>query len=208
MPTERELAEQFGVSRTVVRDAVKILSGRGILRVKQGAGIFVATPEDALPGALGALSSMISSGGPALWDLFEVRKILETRAASWAARRAKPRHLERLQSILEDATAHGEDLDVLSEQDGDFHMGLAEASGNLVLVKVMLTLLDLLAASRRETLSIPGRAHLSLEDHARILEKVKARDARGAERAMLEHLESVESSLAGLHEQPERDFVS
>lgn len=199
MPTERDLAEQFGVSRTVVRDAVKTLSGRGILKVRQGAGIFVATPEDAMPGALSALSSMILVGGPALRDHFEVRKLLETQAAQWAAARAKEHHLERLQQILDEAFGFEDNPDALSERDAKFHAGLAEASGNLVLVRVMLVLLDLLAASRRETLSIPGRARLSLEDHVRILEKVKARDSSGARQAMLDHLESVESSLKELH---------
>ncbi|WP_273846780.1 FadR/GntR family transcriptional regulator [Rubrobacter calidifluminis] len=199
MPTERDLAEQFGVSRTVVRDAVKTLAGRGILRVKQGAGIFVATPEEAMPGALSALSRMILVGGPALRDHFEVRKILETQAAEWAAERAKDHHLERLQQILNDAFRYENDPEVLSERDARFHTGLAEASGNLVLVRVMLVLLDLLSASRRETLSIPGRARQSLEDHVRILEQVKARNPAGARQAMLDHLESVETSLARIH---------
>ena len=200
MPTERDLAAQFNVSRTVVRDAVKTLAGRGILRVKHGAGIFVATSEDMVSDTLGALSGTLSLEGPALRDLFELRKVLETQAAEWAARRADEHHVERLKEILDDAGANKDDPKVLAERDAQFHVALAQASGNLVLVRVMLTLLDLLAKSRRETLSIPGRPQRSIEDHARVLEKIEARDPEGARGAMLEHLRSVEGSLAGLYD--------
>lgn len=208
MPTERDLAAQFNVSRTVIRDAVKILAGRGMLRVKHGAGIFVATPEDAAPGALNVFSSLISAGGPTLRDLFEVRHVLETQAARWAAVRAKEDHLQRLTEILEDAFRHARVPEILNDRDAQFHVALAEASGNLVLVRTMLALLDLLAASRRETLNIPGRAEHSLEQHARILSRVRERDPEGAQQAMLEHLESVECSLAEIHEGIKRNASS
>src|ERR671926_186475 len=103
LPPERELAEQFGVSRTVIRDAVKTLAGRGILHVKHGAGIFVATSEENAIGRLGALSDIFPLQGVGLRDLFEVRKVLETEGAGWAARRRNEYHLERLRGILKDA---------------------------------------------------------------------------------------------------------
>jgi GntR family transcriptional repressor for pyruvate dehydrogenase complex len=204
MPTERDLAVQFNVSRTVVRDAVKTLAGRGILRVKHGAGIFIATPEDMVSDTLSSLSGALSLEGPALRDLFELRGVLETQAAGWAASRAEEHHLERLRSILEDARANKEDPKVLSERDAQFHVALAQASGNLVVVRVMLTLLDLLAKSRQETLSIPGRPQRSIEDHARVLEKIEGRDPEVARQAMLDHLRSVEGSLAGLYDLSEK----
>ena len=195
LPPERELAEQFGVSRTVIRDAVKTLAGRGILHVKHGAGIFVATSEENAIGRLGALSDIFPLQGVGLRDLFEVRKVLETEGAGWAARRRNEYHLERLRGILKDAHRSSENLEVLSDQDAQFHVAIAEASQNLVLVRVMLTLLDLLAQSRRESLSIPGRAKLSLKDHERILEEIEAQRLEEARKAMLEHLTSVESAI-------------
>jgi GntR family transcriptional regulator, transcriptional repressor for pyruvate dehydrogenase complex len=195
LPPERELAEQFGVSRTVIRDAVKTLAGRGILHVKHGAGIFVTTSEENAIERLGALSDILPLQGVRLRDLFEIRKVLEAEGAEWAARRRNDYHLERLRGILEDAHRNSENLEVLSERDAQFHVAIAEASQNLVLVRVMLTLLDLLAQSRRESLSIPGRAKLSLKDHERILEEIEAQRHEGARETMLEHLTSVESAV-------------
>lgn len=195
LPPERELAEQFGVSRTVIRDAVKTLAGRGILHVKHGAGIFVATSEENMIGRLGALSGILPVQGTGLRDLFEVRKVLEAEGAEWAARGRNAYHVERLRGILDDAYWHSDDPEVLSERDAQFHVAIVEASQNLVLVRVMLTLLDLLAQSRRESLSIPGRAKLSLKDHERIVEAIEAQRPAEAREAMLAHLTSVESAI-------------
>lgn len=195
LPPERELAEQFGVSRTVIRDAVKTLAGRGILHVKHGAGIFVTTSEENAIGRLGALSDILPLQGVSLRDLFEIRKVLEAEGAEWAARRRNDYHLKRLRGILEDAYRNSENIEVLSERDAQFHVAIAEASQNLVLVRVMLTLLDLLAQSRRESLSIPGRAKLSLKDYERIVEEIEAQRHEGARETMLEHLTSVESAV-------------
>jgi GntR family transcriptional repressor for pyruvate dehydrogenase complex len=195
LPPERELAEQFGVSRTVIRDAIKTLSGRGIVQVRRGAGIFVATAEETIMGRLGELANVIPLQGAGLRDLFDVRKVLEVQGAEWAAQRRSAHQVDRLRSIVEDAYRHSEDLDVLSERDAQFHVAIAEASQNLILVRVMLTLLDLLEAARRETLAIPGRPRLSLDQHENVLREIEARDPEAARRAMLEHLTSVELAI-------------
>lgn len=195
LPPERELAGQFGVSRTVVREAVKTLSGRGILQVKRGAGIFVVSSEKNVVGRLDELADVLPLEGAGMRDLFEVRETLEANAAGWAARRRSDHHLRRLADILDDARGHADELWVLSERDAQFHVALAEASQNLVLVRVMLTLLDLMGTARRESLAIPGRAGLSLDQHENILHAVRAADSHEARRAMLEHLASVEGTI-------------
>jgi GntR family transcriptional regulator, transcriptional repressor for pyruvate dehydrogenase complex len=133
--------------------------------------------------------------GAGLRDLFDVRQVLEAQGAEWAAQRRSAHHVERLRSIVEDASRHSEDLNVLSERDAQFHVAVAEASQNLVLVRVMFTLLDLLAAARRESLSIPGRPELSLSQHENVLREIEARNPEEARRAMLEHLTSVEQAI-------------
>ena len=205
LPPERELAGQFGVSRTVVRDAIKTLSGRGILRVKRGAGNFVAAPQEGAPAGLGAFAEGLSLGGEGFGDLFEVRKVLEAQAAQWAARRRSDHHVGRLRGIVEEAYGHADDPDVLDETDARFHVAVAEASQNLVLVRVMFTLLDLLATIRRETLDIAGRGRLSLDEHERIIEEIEARDPEAARGAMLAHLISVESAIRFSERQRSRD---
>jgi GntR family transcriptional repressor for pyruvate dehydrogenase complex len=195
LPPERELAEQFGVSRTVVRDAIKMLSGRGVLQVRRGAGIFVATAEQTAMGRLGQLANVLPLQGAGLRDLFDVRKVLEAQGTEWAAQRRSAHHVERLRSIVEDAHRRSGDLNVLSERDAQFHVAVAEASQNPVLVRVMFTLLDLLEAARRESLSIPGRPGLSLSQHENVLREIEARDPGAARRAMTEHLTSVEQAI-------------
>jgi GntR family transcriptional repressor for pyruvate dehydrogenase complex len=195
LPPERDLAEQFNVSRTVIRDAIKTLAGRGLLQVRHGSGIFVATAEESTTGLTRALSNTLLLQGSGLRDLFEVRKVLERRAAELAAENRTPEHLERLKNIVGDARRHPNNFEVLSERDAQFHVAVAEASQNLVLVRVMLTLLDLLEKSRLESLSIPGRAQLSLTDHAKIIEEIEDGDAEGAARAMVKHLNSVEGAI-------------
>lgn len=195
LPPERELAGQFGVSRTVVRDAIKTLSGRGILRAKRGAGNFVADPGEGAPLRLDALAEGLTLGGQGFGDLFEMRKMLEAQAAQWAARRRGDHHVGRLRGIVEKAHRHADEPDVLDETDARFHVAVAEASRNLVLVRVMFALLDLLATSRRETLDIAGRAQLSLDEHERIIEEIEGRNPEAAREAMLAHLISVESAI-------------
>ena len=195
LPPEREFAEVFGVSRTVVRDAIKTLSGRGILRVRRGAGNLVAAPQEGAPAGLGALAEGLSLRGEGFGDLFEARKVLEAQAAHRAARRRSDHHVGRLRGIVEEAHRHEGDHDVLNEMDARFHVAVAEASRNLVLMRVMFALLDLLATTRRETLDIAGRAQLSLDEHERIVEEIEGRDPEAARDVMLAHLISVESAI-------------
>lgn len=179
----------------MVRDAIKMLSGRGVLQVRRGAGIFVATAEETVMGRLGQLANVLPLQGAGLRDLFDVRKVLEVQGAEWAAQRRSAHHVERLRSIVEDAYRHSDDLNAMSERDAQFHVAVAEASQNLVLVRVMFTLLDLLEAARRESLSTPGRPELSLSQHENVLWEIEARNPEAARRAMLEHLSSVEQAI-------------
>jgi GntR family transcriptional repressor for pyruvate dehydrogenase complex len=96
---------------------------------------------------------------------------------------------------VEEAYRHAGDPDVLNETDARFHVAVAEASRNLVLVRVMFALLDLLATIRRETLDIAGRARLSLDEHERIIEEIERQAPEAAREAMLAHLISVESAV-------------
>ncbi|BCJ85601.1 FadR/GntR family transcriptional regulator [Effusibacillus dendaii] len=191
LPTERELGNQFGVSRTVVRDAIKLLAGRGILHVRHGVGIFVSESQMAYAEMDGALYNKDNS----IKDLFEIRKVLECETVVWAAQRATNAQLNRLQQILNDASANVDNLTILGERDAQFHVGLAEASCNLVSVRLMLTMLDLLSESRMESLSIEGRPQRSLVDHQQILDAIKQKDGQLAKQRMLAHLTGVEESI-------------
>jgi GntR family transcriptional repressor for pyruvate dehydrogenase complex len=152
LPTERDLATSFSVSRTVVREAVKILAGRGVVEVRHGSGIYIAADEATVLERL----DQVNLQDALLIDLFAVRKVLETKIASLAALRRTGRQ-DHLREIVAEARLNAGDVAAVSLLDADFHLTLARASCNLVLIKLMLTVLDLLARSREQTLSVEGR---------------------------------------------------
>jgi GntR family transcriptional repressor for pyruvate dehydrogenase complex len=97
---------------------------------------------------------------------------------------------------------------VLSKRDAQFHVAIAEASQNLVMVRVMLTLLDLLAKSRLESLSIPGQAQRALKDHEHIIKAIKTQDVVQAKDAMLKHLNQTEDAILSMREKEGTDQTS
>ena len=184
------MATQFQVSRTSIRDAIKILTGRGLLTVKHGVGIFVADPNQSLSD-----SWTTDVNNANVRDLFELRKMLETEASYYAATRASQEDLYRISQIVEEALANESDIESLSLFDARFHVAVAEASKNLLLVKVMWSLLETLKEGRQNSLQIPGRAAMSIREHEEILQAIADKDADRARTAMLNHLTSVELAI-------------
>lgn len=195
LPPERELAIQLGVSRTAIRDAIKLLAGQGILNVTHGSGIYVAS-EDRVTSQI---SNLLTIRQGSLRELFEVRKLIEVEAAGWAAERSQPHNLEKIKSIVERANNALDNPGALARLDAEFHLAVAEAGGNSILLGVMLNLLDLLADARKESLSIPGRPARSAGEHNKLAEAIFSHDAAQARQLMWQHLASVEESImAGL----------
>jgi GntR family transcriptional repressor for pyruvate dehydrogenase complex len=195
LPTEREMAEQFGVSRTVVRDAVKTLTGIGILEVKHGVGIFAATPDSRFIAR--QLSGLVSNENDTIKNLFEVRMLLETAAAGWAAERHTEEDLELLLQNIQshEASVNVNSINSLGEQDRKFHVLVAKSTRNPVIIRLMKSILDLLEVSNRKTLTIEGRAQQSVEEHKDIFRAIEKRNVDEAQNAMKKHLYSVIDSL-------------
>ncbi|QQE80488.1 FadR/GntR family transcriptional regulator [Alicyclobacillus sp. SO9] len=193
IPPERELAEIFGVSRSVIRDAIKVLSGRGVLDVKHGIGIFVAKSRDE--------TRQLVFTGEKIRDLFEIRQTLETQASAWAAERANTEYVERLKKTVDEALKDTSDLKLLAQKDAQFHVAIAESSQNLLLVKIMWMLLDALGESRQKALEISGRPIDSLQEHAAIIEAIELKDKEQARLLMHRHLTSVERSITSADSQ-------
>jgi GntR family transcriptional repressor for pyruvate dehydrogenase complex len=190
LPAERKLAEQFGVSRTTVREGIKILSESGLLTSRQGAGTFVSRPDDGARG--GSLIDAVLAGNHDLQDVFEVRKMLEPEIAALAARNGSPDAKTRLEAILmeqEQAIDSGESGGNIDHR---FHQALAEASGNPVLREMVAALHEGFSRSRSEEVQSPQRQKASLAAHRAIVEAVRNGHAMQAERAMREHLDEVE----------------
>jgi len=197
LPPERELAEIMNVSRTSVREAIKTLSAMGLVIIRKGHGVFVGEAN---------LGSVINKVGDALIlkkeeieQLFEIRKVLETQAAQWAAERATEEerlYIDRLVSQAKDACQNSDTrAEVITNHDTIFHNAVIDASHNNVLGMVMGGLMEALMKVRAKTMQVPGRVSQSIIDHEEIARAIKSGDGKKASDAMLYHIESVEKSI-------------
>jgi GntR family transcriptional repressor for pyruvate dehydrogenase complex len=195
LPPERDLAERFRVSRTSVREAMRALESRGLIGIRPGEGAFVR--EVSIEALVEPLALVILAQRETIADLYEARRLLEPPIAALAARRATPEELTEMARILDEQGAEVAAGRTGLVQDAAFHSALAHSTHNRAITRIVTTLMDLLAQSREESLSIPGRPVRSHADHRRVLAAVESRDARRAEQAMLTHLVGVERLVMG-----------
>jgi GntR family transcriptional repressor for pyruvate dehydrogenase complex len=191
LPPERQLAERFGVSRTSVRDALRALELTGLVVARHGEGNVVAdVSADTL---VAPIATLLVRKRTLVAELLDVRKILEPALAARAAVHATDAEIAHLEEILDrqrEKTARGEST---VEEDSEFHYCIAVAAGNSVVRKVLDILMDLLRETRARSLQVGGRLERSLAGHRRVVEAIKRHDAAGAERAVRQHLEEIES---------------
>ena len=191
LPSERDLCEQFGVSRTVIREALRSLAGKGILDMTQGRGLRVARVE---PSTVSESMSLYLRSRPALdyRRLHEVRALLEVEVAGLAAQRATAADLEALSEVC-DQMAQVLDLPAkLAEPDNAFHRLLARATHNELFLVLLDAISDQLMEIRVEAFEMVERqAHAALVAHRAIYEEVAHGAPERARTAMREHLDDV-----------------
>ena len=217
LPGERELAEQLGVSRIVVRESLGRLQARGLIEIRPGVGAFVVPmPDHSVTEPLGLY---IRRHGVGHVHLFEVRRALEPQIAAAAARRHDPRALALLAATQRRTAAAAADLARASTEPNDgahahddearldehleafawadlsFHVHLAQASGNPLFELLLLPLVEPLLEVRRAGARRPGAADRATAEHAAILAAVVAGDPASAAAAMAHHLDSVVALL-------------
>lgn len=193
LPAERELAEIFGVSRSSVRDAIRILEIRGLVAPRQGEGTLVL--QDPVDAVVGPLADALAESRDFTADLSDMRKILEPPLARVAALRATQEDVEALEEILDRQALRVRAGQVAIAEDTAFHYRVAMVSKNQVIPRVMDVIMDLLEESRVRWLDGVGRAEKSLEGHQRILEAIQRRDGEAAAERMREHIEEIEAIL-------------
>jgi GntR family transcriptional repressor for pyruvate dehydrogenase complex len=190
LPPERELAERFAVSRSSVRDAIRVLELVGLVVPRQGEGTMVA---DVSPEALvSPIAQVLVRKRELIGELLDVRKMLEPGLAARAALHATPEQVQELEDILrrqQQKMLRGEST---IEEDGEFHDAIARAARNSVVLKVLDVLMDLLRETRTRSLQVDGRLERSFAGHRRVLDAIRRRDGAAAERAVRTHLEEIE----------------
>lgn len=202
LPGERELAEQFNVSRVTVREAEIALQALGYIDIKTGSGVYVLGPEAR------------EDQGPrniCAFELTEARLMFESEAAALAARHIDDETLEHLESLLETMlNADPQCDDTALQADREFHLTIASASGNKAVKHVVENLWDL-----RTELPDVREAHAAIceresaaechDEHLKVLLALRSRDPSAARQAMQEHFRSLLESLIDISEEQARE---
>jgi GntR family transcriptional regulator, transcriptional repressor for pyruvate dehydrogenase complex len=194
LPAERELGAQFGVGRTSIREALRMLQATGMVTVRPGDGVFVAvcSPPNEQP-----FARWESLYHYRVEELFEARLAIEPLAAARAASRATEDDLRALSATLVEFErgVEEDDLAAMVLADGDFHEAITRASRNRMFQAMLGVANHLLIESKRAGLSAPGRPRRVLAKHRAIFDAIAAGDAQLAENAMRDHLMSFVSDM-------------
>jgi GntR family transcriptional repressor for pyruvate dehydrogenase complex len=195
LPSEQQLANQFGVSRNVVREAFKFLKERGLITIVNGSGAYVCQPSaEATSSALGRYIRLLGAHD-SIEMLYEARRLLEGENARLAALRADDDDLQGLAACLQRMQEHGGSIERWSEADLDFHLGIARATHNPFLAVLLEPFVDQLRGVIAEGYLVPGAAERGLHAHVKVFNCIKANDAEGAYQAILEHLSDSEARV-------------
>lgn len=194
LESERELAEQFSVSRITVRDALRVLEARGLIRVKVGAtgGAFVA--ESNVDHVTESISTMIALRQMTLSELAEARTVVETATAQLAAERADDIAVRRLSDMVEQGRKVVREQLPHTQASMDFHVALAEAARNELLSATVRAYRDLLIQTLHDMRDVRS-ARATQRAHEEILEAIRARDGDATRKLMLDHLLDFEKRL-------------
>lgn len=209
LPSERRLTEKLGVSRNALREGLKVLRARGIINTEQGKGSFVADLSG--PGVASPLLHLFSSQPRTLYDLFEVRSLLEGESARLAALRGTDADfvlITRAYEALLDAHGHLLEASEHARLDHAFHLAICEASHNPVLVQTLLSLTDLLLntvfASVNNLYHREPQKRQIDRQHARLYNAVIGRLPEQARKAAIAHIQSICENLREIESEEQR----
>ncbi|TKH03248.1 FadR family transcriptional regulator [Peribacillus simplex] len=194
----QQLAENFQVGRPAIREALSALSSMGLIEIKQGEGTFVKTFDPAIMNH--PLSAALLMDQDNIKHLLEVRKILESGTAEVAAKKRTEENLIELKDRLFDMERVSEDEELSDKADIAFHVAVANASQNELLITLMNHVSELMTEKMRDIRRVALYSEeMTLkqlyQQHVRIYDAILAQDEDGARSAMLFHLQSVEESL-------------
>jgi len=205
--TEKDLAAEFGCSRIVARDALRTLEALGIVEIRmgKGGGARIAHGNPRLFAE--ALAVQLDLTGVAAAEIMDAQRAIETLGAELAAENATPEDVARLRLLLKQAENVIGDLDAFTKASRDFHLAVAEASHNRVLV-VQLLSLEHVSWPRRNATATPKLARHILEIHTTLADLIELRDAAAARALMDDHVKMIrarrvaERGHAYTHEAP------
>jgi GntR family transcriptional repressor for pyruvate dehydrogenase complex len=187
-PSERVLAERFGVGRGHIREALKKLEFYGILKTQPQQGTIVASLG--VRALEGLISNILATETRDFESLMEIRALLEVHAARLAAQRSEQEEIEEIFSAFEEFRKKVEKGHSALEEDHLFHLKIAEESKNPVLRSLIgLITPDIITLSREQQDGGVERYQTTLKEHEKILEGIRSRDPERAAAAMSDHME-------------------
>jgi GntR family transcriptional repressor for pyruvate dehydrogenase complex len=192
LPPERELAETYGVGRSSVREALRMLESRGLIESRGNGAFVVRAPRSPLHESLGLLLET-REGNP--HELFEVRRLLECEAAALAAERRTDGQVVQLEAATGEMAAALASNDDYVAADIRFHLLIAEATGNRMIVHLMHAIRDQLRDLLGNVFNVAGSPERSLEQHRKIAAAIRARRPELARQLMHDHISRVEREL-------------
>lgn len=198
LPAERVLSEEFGVSRSSMREAIRSIEASGLVSSSHGVGVFVISNTVAAHGQ----NDLLVFDDFTVPELFEVRRMIERDAAGWAAQRITPAVAFELQSIIETCSDPDLSDEDFVQLDIKLHQTIAKASRNELLATIYGGLEPMLLKYSLRVISLPGRREDSHAGHGKIVDAIVAGRMREAREAAVAHIRDVERDIAKNLAQP------
>ena len=199
LPSEQQLANEYGVSRNVIREALKRLKERGLVSIKTGSGTFVSRPTtEPVSDALHRLL-MYKNNSVSVAHFYEIRRMIEPKVARLAAERATGEDITSIQEAYDLMVENHHDRAAWTQADLGFHLAVADTTQNPLIQSILKPLnKPLMKVIEAGMMAEPSGVEAGLNAHLKIMNAIQDHDPAQAEQAMLEHLEDSEQRVSKL----------
>jgi GntR family transcriptional regulator, transcriptional repressor for pyruvate dehydrogenase complex len=197
LPSERELASQFNVSRTTIREALRAMELNGLIEIRQGGGSYVKVSD--VQSRKEEIITAVKTENPLVYEMLELRRALEVESAFLAAKRATSADLEKLRTTLNNMALSKQNPELWLKADFDFHIGIAEATHNSIFIELIHTLRghmeDTIKATQNHRFKDLSRYADTMEEHKEIYLAIAAENANRAKELMERHITNIREEL-------------
>ncbi len=193
LPAEQIIADNYGVSRNVVREALKILKERGLVELKNGEGAFIVKPKPQIFTKM--INRMMLLSDVDFSDIYEIRFPLERETASLAAKNITQEELLHLRNLCTQMRNLSDDSDEWARLDLEFHLSIARATKNPLFYLLLKPFTDSLLVIFSKSLSISGAKSEGIKGHEQLLEAISNKEPEKARSLMHEHLTSSQKTI-------------
>ena len=192
LPSESELGEMFGVSRSTVREAIKLLTAENVVEIKRGRGTFVTVQPGVSKDPLGL---EFANQKKLLDNLMETRMMIEPQIAYLAAQRAKQENIDKLAQIIETIQAAGSNKGNHTPYDVAFHKAIAECTQNDVLYRILPIICESIHEGYFKTANVPGSYERAIQSHFNIYQAIVNKDPETAKNETEKHLRQTREDI-------------